>query len=76
VSDVLVSPLSLLIRGILAALRQIFPLSGCPDFASHLYRTWHRAARRRTQDNADDRPIKSFNDVRHRVAKARGMGEL
>ena len=35
-SDVLVLPLSLLIRGILAALRQIFHLSGCPDFASHL----------------------------------------
>jgi len=37
VSDVLVLPLSLLIRGILAALRQIFHLSACPNLPGHLY---------------------------------------
>jgi putative hemolysin len=36
VSDVLVLPLSLLIRGILAALRQIFHLSACPNLPGHL----------------------------------------
>jgi hypothetical protein len=44
VSDVLVLPLSLLIRGILAALRQIFHLSACPNLPGHLW--VHRAAPR------------------------------
>jgi hypothetical protein len=35
---VLVASLSLLIGGILAALRQIFHLSSCPSLPGHLYR--------------------------------------